>query len=85
MSTGNDDIVQDSDACPSDNQHDGPNATNEDASPSQYKKPQRDDDDNGEKANDSESSSDDCINQDMITSIDREAALKVEIFFYQVG
>jgi hypothetical protein len=38
MLTEEKEIVQDSDTCPSDDKHDRPNATDEDASPSQYKK-----------------------------------------------
>ncbi len=75
MSTDNEERVPDSEACPSDDEHDGRNATDEDASPSQYKKSRRDDDDNddGEHANDSEGSSHDCADQDRMKSIDRES------------
>ncbi len=38
MSTDNEEDVPDSEACPSDEEHDGPNANDEDMSPSQYKK-----------------------------------------------
>jgi hypothetical protein len=78
MPTDDNDSVQDSDACPSDDKHDGPNATDEDASPSQYKTSRCDDDDNGEEANDSESLSNACIDQDWLSSTDREAALKID-------
>ncbi len=69
MSTDNEDNVPDD--------HDGPKATDDDASLSQYKKSRCNDDDNGEQANDSGGSSDDSIDQDRMNSIDQEAALKV--------
>ncbi len=43
MSTDNEENVQDSEASPSEEEHDGPNATDEDAFPDQYKKLRRDD------------------------------------------
>jgi hypothetical protein len=78
MSTDNEELVPDSEASPSDNEHVDQNATDEDATPSQYKKSQCDGDDDGEHANDSESSSDDCIDQERMKSIDRDAAMKVD-------
>ncbi len=66
--------MPDPEACPSDDASDFPNATDEEASPNQYKKTRRDDDDD-EKANESEGSSDECINPE---AIDRDAALTID-------
>ncbi len=55
MSTENEEIVPDSDPCPSDDARDSPNATDDEATPSQYKKTRRDNDDDEEKAKESDS------------------------------
>ncbi len=72
--------MADSEACPSDDGHDDRNETDEDASPSQCKKSRCDDedDDDGEQANDSESSSDDCVDKERMNSIHRNAVLKID-------
>jgi hypothetical protein len=77
MSTDNEENVPDSEACSSDENHDGPKATDDDASPSLYKKSRCNDDDNGEQANDYEGSSDASIDHDRMNSNGQEAALKV--------
>ncbi len=48
MSSDDDEAVSDSEACPSDDARNDPNATDEEATPSQYKKTRRDDDDDAE-------------------------------------
>jgi hypothetical protein len=75
MPTDNDEAVPDSASCPSDDARDDQNATDEEAIPSQYKKSRHDDDDDAEKANESEGSSDECIDQE---AIDRDAALRID-------
>jgi hypothetical protein len=54
--TDNDELVPDSEGCPSDDARNDPNATDEEVTPSQYIKARRDDDDDGEKVNESEGS-----------------------------
>jgi hypothetical protein len=75
MPTDNDERVPDSASGRSDDEHVDRNATDEKVIPSKYKKLRRDAD--GESANDSESSSDDCIDQERMT-IDRDAAMKFD-------
>jgi hypothetical protein len=78
MSTDNDEAVPDSEPCPSDDARNDPNATDEEATPSQYKKTRCDYDDDEEKANESEEASDESTYQEIIQSIDRDAALKFD-------
>jgi hypothetical protein len=78
MSTDNDEPVPDSASCPSDDARNSPNATDDEATLSQYKQTRRDDDDNDGKASQSEESSDECIDLERIKSIDRDAALKFD-------
>ncbi len=75
MSTDNEDLVPDSEAYPSDDKHGDMNATDDEVTPSQYKKLRRDDDDDYEQANDSEGSSNECMDQE---AIDRDGALKID-------
>jgi hypothetical protein len=76
MSTENDDIVPDSEGCPSDDARNDQNATDEEVTPSQYKMLRRDDDDDDEKANESEGSSEEY--QEKMKLIDRDAALQFD-------
>jgi hypothetical protein len=54
MSTDDDERVSDSEGCPIDDAHNSPNATDDETTPSQYRKSQRDDVDDEEKAEDSD-------------------------------
>ncbi len=85
MSTDNDDAVPDSVGCPSDDARCEPNATDEEATPSQYKKSRRDDDADDDKANESDDDPDkandsECLSDLYIDpeTIDRDSALKID-------
>ena len=78
MSSDDEDAVPYSEACPSDDARNSPNATDEEATPSQYKKTQRDDEDDADEygdANDDEENEDDDSMPEFNTSQEEEEFL----------
>jgi hypothetical protein len=83
MSTDNDGAVPDSIGCPSEDGRLSPNATDDESTPSQYKKMLHDDDDDDEKEDGAKEAneSEELINFDAdshAVAIDRDAALKID-------